>query len=244
MTLKFIPTLAGQAAIAAAQSGGPAITLSTIQVGDGNGAEINPLETMTSLVNPRATKAIDSVVRDGNRTTVKALLGTTVGGFTIREIGVFNPGGEMLYIGQYPATDKKTELDGVFQSLWVGGIIIVSGSATIVLQPPPDSLVSLAQMLRAPWITVDSIANAPPGSPTLGATVLVGIAPTGAYVGQANALAQWNGAQWVFKNAPLTSLVSVVATGTYLRLTNTGWVEWFPPDHLVDAPTLLFFGCL
>mgnify|MGYP000334855647 CR=1 FL=1 len=40
--------------------------------------------------------------------------------------------------------------------------------------------------------------NAPPGSPATGDTYLVGTSPTGAWVGHAKDIAEWNGSAWVF----------------------------------------------
>ena len=40
--------------------------------------------------------------------------------------------------------------------------------------------------------------NAPPGSPATGDTYLVGTSPTGAWVGYAKDIAEWNGSAWVF----------------------------------------------
>lgn len=44
----------------------------------------------------------------------------------------------------------------------------------------------------------DRSVNTPPGSPTTGYRVIVGGSPTGAFVGHAGEIAQWNGAAWVF----------------------------------------------
>ena len=40
--------------------------------------------------------------------------------------------------------------------------------------------------------------NAPPGSPATGDTYLVGTSPSGAWVGHAKDIAEWNGSAWVF----------------------------------------------
>lgn len=40
--------------------------------------------------------------------------------------------------------------------------------------------------------------NAPPGSPAIGDTYLVGNSPSGAWVGHAKDIAEWDGADWVF----------------------------------------------
>lgn len=44
----------------------------------------------------------------------------------------------------------------------------------------------------------DRDVDTPPGSPTEGDRVIVGDTPTGAFVGHAGEIAQWNGTAWVF----------------------------------------------
>jgi len=46
--------------------------------------------------------------------------------------------------------------------------------------------------------TVINSQNAPPGSPATGDIYLVGNSPSGAWVGQAKDIAEWNGSAWVF----------------------------------------------
>lgn len=45
---------------------------------------------------------------------------------------------------------------------------------------------------------IDRDLATPPGSPAAGATYIVGPSPTGAWSGQANAVAVWSGTAWVF----------------------------------------------
>jgi hypothetical protein len=56
-------------------------------------------------------------------------------------------------------------------------------------------------MLAEPFaiLKVDSVLNAPPGgSPTTGTMYQVGTSPTGAFAGQANAVARWTGSAYAF----------------------------------------------
>lgn len=53
-----------------------------------------------------------------------------------------------------------------------------------------DTLVQLA--------VIDKDLSAPPGSPTLGATYIVGAAPTGSWAGKTNQVASYDGSGWIF----------------------------------------------
>lgn len=51
--------------------------------------------------------------------------------------------------------------------------------------------------------------NTPPGSPSTGDRYLVDTAPTGAWAGQADKIAEWDGSQWVFTTATTGTFLSV-----------------------------------
>ncbi|MCE5254853.1 MAG: DUF2793 domain-containing protein [Actinomycetia bacterium] len=67
-------------------------------------------------------------------------------------------------------------------------------------------------------------ANSPPGSPSTGDVHVVGTSPTGAWSGEAGALAEWTGAAWAF-TAPVAGMqavdVSASPPQTYVRGSST-----------------------
>jgi hypothetical protein len=64
-------------------------------------------------------------------------------------------------------------------------------------------------------------SNTPPGSPTDGDRYIVGTAPTGAWVGQANKLARWLDGAWSFFDAAIA--VNLADDTLYIR-GSAGWV--------------------
>lgn len=70
------------------------------------------------------------------------------------------------------------------------------------------------------------VLNAPPGSPVSGDRYLVGVSPSGAFVGHANDLAQWNGSAWVFTDVENGTFVDVISytAGVYF-FNGTSWVQ-------------------
>lgn len=239
-----IPTLAGQAALAAALNDEGDIVIAEMVVGDGNGNTTTPLETQTQLVNLVTTVPITSAVRDGNKVTFDAEIDENTGGWTIREAGLLDEDGVLLFVCSVPATLKLTTAENAFDVLTLGMTVVISDTANVILQPPPESLVSIAEMIRAPFITVDSATtSAPPGSPADDNCYLVPVGATGAWAGNANNLAQWNGTAWVFKIVPVTHVVGVADTGKHLKRTADGWVEIFLPSFKTARANLLFIGC-
>lgn len=139
MTYFAIPTLAGQAAIAAAIAGTAALSIDDIVVGDGNGSPITPLETMTALVNTRATIPVQSATRAGNEVTITGILDEDTGGWTIREVGVLDGDGVLLFVASVPPTYKGTVLEGVNDVLTLGVRVVVSDTAQIALTLNPSA---------------------------------------------------------------------------------------------------------
>lgn len=74
----------------------------------------------------------------------------------------------------------------------------------------------------------------PPISPTTGDRYLVSAPATGAWVGQEDNIAEWNGATWDFTAPNENDTVYVTATLTTLRYNGTAWVE-FPGEAVLSG---------
>lgn len=72
---------------------------------------------------------------------------------------------------------------------------------------------------------VDKDLSAPPGSPTTGQVYIVGASPTGAWAGQANALARWSGSAWVFYTPRSGWLAYVIDETEFYHYTGSAWTR-------------------
>lgn len=222
-------TLSGQAKVAAAIGGGPAVNISHLAVGDGNGNPVTALETATELTHEVWRGAVLSVSRDPAHPTqviVAAEIPVGAGPFVIREMGLIADDGTLFAIQNTPEIEKTTAAQGATQAVTVHFRIVVATSANITITVDANSLVSVAGLHRAPFIAIDSFTNAVPGAPATGALVVVGSAPTGAFAGLNNRFAQWTGTLWVNAVAHLGTVVHCIADGKYYRRTADGWVEF------------------
>ncbi|ADH87367.1 hypothetical protein Snov_0030 [Ancylobacter novellus DSM 506] len=76
-------------------------------------------------------------------------------------------------------------------------------------------------------------SNAPPGSPVVGGLYVVGTVPNGAWVGQANNLAQWTGAAWLFTAPERGTTVVSAATGIVSIWNGTTWGAYVAPSSFI-----------
>lgn len=229
-----VVTLAGQAKIAGAV-GGTALNITTIRVGDGNGAPIVPLETMTDLVRRVGTAyAVTASGRDPANANIwrfTTVIDEEEGPFDIREIGLFDAEGTMIAIAKHPFVEKRSTAQGAAVALTTDIIVPISETAQVSVALSSEVAVDLARMLRAPFIAVNSatLAN-PPVGPAIGDTYVIAEAATGVWTGFSGRFAQWTGSVWTVKEAALGTVVcdqsrALDHASRFLRRTAEGWVS-------------------
>lgn len=133
-------TNAGMAAFANAQVSQSKVDFSNIAVGDSNGAYYNPIATATKLANEVWRGPINSISIDEtnpNWVVVEAVIPATAGGFSVREIGVFNTAGVLLAIGKVPETYKPASAQGSLKDLYLRMILEVSNASAVTLKVDP-----------------------------------------------------------------------------------------------------------
>lgn len=140
-----ILTNTGKAKIANSLPTGTKVNLTTLKVGDSNGTYYNPSETQTDLVHTVYTCNVTSVAVDttnGNWINITAVIPSDQGGFTIREVGVFDDSGNLIAIGKYPETYKPTASDGSTKELYLKMTLEVSNSSSVTLKIDPTVILA------------------------------------------------------------------------------------------------------
>lgn len=116
MSFSAILTSVGQAKAAASATGGAAIALGNVALGDGNGAAVTVNDGVTALVNERwrgaAIASVEPHPQNPNVRVIRVLIDPTVGGFTIREVGIFDGDPALLIYASFPAVDKPDPASG------------------------------------------------------------------------------------------------------------------------------------
>ena len=150
MAFITIHTNYGLQSLAKAESTGTAILLTHMAVGDGNGNPVNPNPNQTQLVGERFRSAINRVYQDASdplRFTAELVIPASTGGFTLREVGVFDADGSLFAVGNLPATYKPEDSEGAYSDTVVRLDFMVSNANTITLKVDPNVVVVTQQWI-------------------------------------------------------------------------------------------------
>ncbi|MCH4239476.1 MAG: phage tail protein [Oscillospiraceae bacterium] len=163
-----IMTNVGLAATANAAVLGKKVNLTTFAVGDGGGAFYSPVPTMTALKGQKWSGTISgyNVSTDSpNLISVTGLIPSDVGGWTIREIGVFDDQERLIAIANYPDTEKISRDDGVSTEIQVGIELLLSNASSVTISVDPT-------MILATKAEVNAVKEKALTSGKLGSTLL------------------------------------------------------------------------
>lgn len=145
-------TNTGKAMFANSPVLGKSVSFSTLAVGDGNGSYANlDLAAMlqrTSLINEVWRGSINHISiheTNSNWLVVEAFIPSDVGDFDIREVGVFDPDGNLIAMGKYPLTYKPKIIQGASKDLYVKMILEVSDTAAVELKVDPTVVLATRQ---------------------------------------------------------------------------------------------------
>lgn len=135
----------GKAKITNALSVGRKINFSKMKMGDSNGNYYNPSETQTELVHKVYECSVTSIEIDEenpNWITITSAIPSDVGGFSIREVGVFDDTGALIAIGKYPETYKPIAVDGSTKELYIKMTLEVTNASSVELKVDPTVILA------------------------------------------------------------------------------------------------------
>ncbi|SFU01498.1 phage tail protein [Halomonas saccharevitans] len=130
----------GQAKLANAVALGQTIEITELAVGDGSGSLPEPDSSAEALVNEVRRAPINASQTDPDNPSwivVEQVLPPDVGGWTIREIGIYDVDGDLIGIGNYPETYKPVLAEGSSRTQTVRFVLEVSDTAAVTLKVDP-----------------------------------------------------------------------------------------------------------
>jgi len=147
-----ILTAAGQNKIAAFATGGPAVNISLLAVGDANGAYYDPTGAESGLVHQVWQGAVNQVYTHPNNPNwivVEAIIPASVGGFDIREACIRDDAGVMIAISKYPLTNKPAPGSGSEKDIYVRMIFQVANTAAVSQVIDPSLIMATREYVDA-----------------------------------------------------------------------------------------------
>lgn len=159
-TYKGILTNNGRALIAGATVSNK-INYSHIAVGDGNGSVPVPSETRTALINEKARIALNVVEINPNNTNqivCEAIIPSNVGGFYIRELGLY-AGNTMVVNSSYPPTYKPLADEGGAREINIKLVINIQNAEVIALYLDDSLIYATREWVNKNYIRRNEIVD-------------------------------------------------------------------------------------
>lgn len=140
-----ILTAVGEARLANATALGVPWNITQLGVGDGNGAEPMPSRTQTALINERRRAPLNQLSIDPNNSSIviaEQVIPEDIGGWWIREIGLYDEAGDLVAVANCPPTYKPELAQGSGRTQVVRLNILVSSTQNIQLKIDPSVVLS------------------------------------------------------------------------------------------------------
>ena len=164
MATKYYAVLTnvGAAKMANATALGAQVEITQMAVGDGNGALPTPNPAQTALVHelrraPLNTLSIDP--NNANQIIAEQVIHEDVGGWWIREIGLFDKDGDMIAVANCAETYKPQLQEGSGRVQIVRMILIVSSTAAVTLKIDPSVVLATRQYVDDQIIQVKAYVD-------------------------------------------------------------------------------------
>jgi hypothetical protein len=168
-TFKSVVTTLGQSRIAAAIAAGADINITQLAVGDGNGKATTPVATQTKLVKEVYRTPLNSLKLDpthGNWVIAEAVISASVGGFWMREMGLFADDGTLIAVCNMADTYKPTLAEGSGRTQTLRMVIAVSNTEAISLLIDDSVIMATEQYVNDLLAAHEKSRNHPDGTLT------------------------------------------------------------------------------
>ena len=146
----------GTRAIAHALSQGQPLQLTQFVVGDGNGQAVTPTASATALVHQTHIAPVSAVSldpRNNKQVIVELTIPENVGGFYIREMGVFDSQNKLIAYANCPESFKPTESSGSGKVQVLRMILKVESSSAVTLSIDNSVIFVTRQQMTPKTIT-------------------------------------------------------------------------------------------
>lgn len=157
-----ILTQVGEAKLANAIALGQTLKLKKMGVGDGNGALPTPDRAQKALVREMRRADLNQLAIDpanASQIIVEQVLPENVGGWWIREIGIYDEAGDLCAVANCPPSYKPVMAEGSARTQVVRVVLIVASTAAIELKIDPAIILATRQYVDEQIITVRAYSD-------------------------------------------------------------------------------------
>ena len=165
MPFNCLITNLGQAKLAAAIASGTPVNATHIAIGDGNGNDTTPSVGQTALVREVHRTNVSSISinpQDNSQVIFEAVIASTVGGWTARELGLFDSTGSLIAVANIGSVYKPTSAEGSAREMVVRVYAQVNQVGAINLVVDPSFYIATRSWVQSNF----SIAALLPGGTT------------------------------------------------------------------------------
>ncbi|WP_324028906.1 phage tail protein [Pantoea sp. JZ2] len=164
MTTKYFALLTniGAAKLANATALGAQVKITQMAVGDGNGALPTPNPAQTELTHELRRAQLNKLTIDPvntNQIIAEQVIPEEVGGWWIREIGLFDKDGDMIAVANCAETYKPQLQEGSGRVQVIRVILIVSSTDAVTLKIDPSVVLSTRQYVDGVAVEVRGYAD-------------------------------------------------------------------------------------
>ena len=131
---KTILTEYGMAKLAEIQATGSALNLTKMAVGDGGGQDVQPSSAQTELANEHHRAPINTLQVDPSNDSyyiAELVIPANVGGWYVREVGLFDSADNLVAVGNVPDTYKPLLDSASSRDQVIRMIVEIGNSATV-----------------------------------------------------------------------------------------------------------------
>ncbi len=142
----------GKALLANAAATGQKLEITHMAVGDGGGSPTQPDESQTKLVNEKRRAELNSLQIDtgnSNQVIAEQVIPEDVGGWWIRELGLYDKNGVLVAIANTPDTYKPQLTEGAGRTQVVRMVLLVKGDANAAIVADKTALLVSRDTLSA-----------------------------------------------------------------------------------------------
>lgn len=162
-TFGTLLTTTGKAKVAAALAGGVPLSITEMALGDGGGAAVVPVENRAALVNevnrgPINTLTVDPI--NANWLVAERIVPPEVGGWVVREIGLFDAAGDLVAYGNFAESYKPTLPEGSGKELAISIQFEVANASAVTLQIDPSVVLATRAYVDAQDDALDAALRA------------------------------------------------------------------------------------